>query len=76
MEESGLGFPGQPALPCEQPSQVIDLADFSHQERLFLLQIEQVIEEFDNLHVQTEIPMSQLSGVLLELDLKGIIQQN
>ena len=41
-----------------------------------LLQIENGTEELNDIHVESGISMNQLLGVILELELKGIVQQN
>ncbi len=66
----------QPLLPLFQAPKVIKLNQFSELEKTVLKNIEKGIEELNDLHVKTGISMSQLQGVMLELELKGIIQQN
>ena len=41
-----------------------------------LQQIENGTEELNDIHVESGISMNQLLGVILELELKGIVQQN
>ena len=66
----------QPLLQLFQAPKVIKLNQFSELEKAVLKIIKKGIEELNDLHVETGISMSQLQGVMLELELKGIIQQN
>ena len=49
---------------------------FSDLEQKVLQQIENGTEELNGIHVESGISMNQLLGVILELELKGIVQQN
>ena len=49
---------------------------FSDLEQKVLEQIENGTEEINDIHVESGISMNQLLGVILELELKGIVQQN
>ena len=46
------------------------------QEQKVLEQIENGTEELNDIYVESGISMNQLLGVILELELKGIVQQN
>ena len=52
------------------------MGEFSTVEQQVLLCLEEGAEEINELHVKTQIPVNQLPGNLLELELKGIIVQN
>ena len=49
---------------------------FSDLEQKVLKQIENGTEELNDIYVESGISMNQLLGVILELELKGIVQQN
>ncbi|MDP6382843.1 MAG: hypothetical protein QF385_06475 [SAR324 cluster bacterium] len=49
---------------------------FSDLEQKVLEQIENGTEELNDIYVESGISMNQLLGVILELELKGIVQQN
>ena len=72
----GFGRPGQPELPLDQPARIFKMGEFSPVEQQVLLCLEEGAEEINELHVKTQIPVNQLLGILLELELKGIIVQN
>ena len=72
----GFGRPGQPKLPLDQPERIFKMGEFSPVEQQVLLCLEEGAEEINELHVKTQIPVNQLLGILLELELKGIIVQN
>ena len=63
-------------LPLGQAQKVIQRKVFSDLEQKVLQQIENGTEELNDLHVESGISMNQLLGVILELELKGIVQQN
>ena len=52
------------------------MGEFSSVEQQVLLCFEEGAEEINELRVKTQIPVNQLLGILLELELKGIIVQN
>ena len=66
----------QPLLPLGQTQKVIQRNVFSDLEKKVLQQIESGTEELNDIHVESGISMNQLLGVILELELKGIVQQN
>ncbi len=66
----------QPLLPLGQAQKVIQRKVFSDLEQKVLQQIENGTEELNDIHVESGISMNQLLGVILELELKGIVQQN
>ena len=66
----------QPLLPLGQDPKVIQRKVFSDLEQKVLQQIENGTEELNDIHVESGITMNQLLGVILELELKGIVQQN
>ena len=66
----------QPLLPLGQAQKVIQRKVFSDLEQKVLEQIENGTEELNDIHVESGISMNQLLGVILELELKGIVQQN
>ena len=49
---------------------------FSDLEQKVLQQIENGTEELNDIHVESGISINQLLSVILELELKGIVQQN
>ncbi len=66
----------QPLLPLSQAQKVIQRKVFSDLQQKVLKQIENGTEELNDIHVESGISMNQLLGVILELELKGIVQQN
>jgi len=66
----------QPLLPLGQAQKVIQRKVFSVLEKKVLQQIENGTEELNHIHVESGISMNQLLGVILELELRGIVQQN
>ena len=66
----------QPLLPLGQAQKVMKRKVFSDLEQKVLEQIENGTEEINDIHVESGISMNQLLGVILELELKGIVQQN
>lgn len=66
----------QPLLPLGQAQKVIQRKEFSDLEQKVLKQIENGTEELNDIHVESGISMNQLLGVILELELKGVVQQN
>ena len=66
----------QPLLPLGQTQKVIQRKVFSDLEKKVLQHIENGTEELNDIHVESGISMNQLLGVILELELKGILQQN
>ena len=78
MEELRFGSvkSQQPLLPLSQAQKVIQRKVFSDLEQKVLQQIENWTEELNDIHVESGISMNQLLGVILELELKGIVQQN
>ncbi len=55
---------------------MIERKVFSDLEQKVLQQIENGTEELNDIHLESGISMNQLLGVILELELKGIVQQN
>ena len=78
MEELRFGSvkSQQPLLPLSQAQKVIQRKVFSDLEKKVLQQIENGTEELNEIHVESAKSMNQLLGVILELELKGIVQQN
>ena len=63
-------------MPLGQAQKVIQQKVFSDLEQKVLQQIENGTEELNDIHFESGISMNQLLGVILELELKGIVQQN
>ena len=66
----------QPLLPLGQAQKVIQRKVFSDLEQKVFKQIENGTKELNDINVESGISMNQLLGVILELELKGIVQQN
>ena len=65
----------QPAVEVEQPSQITPPADLTPDERTVFDAIEDPSSHIDTIVRTTQLPIGQISSVLLMLELKGVVQQ-
>lgn len=65
----------QPSIEVEQPSQVTPPPDLTPDEKTVFDAIEDPSSHIDTIVRATQLPIGQVSSVLLMLELKGIVQQ-
>ena len=65
----------QPAVEVEQPSQITPPPDLTPDERTVFDAIEDPSSHIDTIVRTTQLPIGQISSVLLMLELKGVVQQ-
>ena len=65
----------QPSVEVEQPSQITPPADLTPDERTVFDAIEDPSSHIDTIVRTTQLPIGQVSSVLLMLELKGVVQQ-
>ena len=65
----------QPPVEVEQPSQIMPPPDLTPDERTVFDAIEDPSSHIDTIVRTTQLPIGQVSSVLLMLELKGVVQQ-
>lgn len=65
----------QPSVEVEQPSQITPPADLTPDEKTVFNAIEDPSSHIDTIVRATQLPIGQVSSVLLMLELKGVVQQ-
>ncbi len=65
----------QPSIEVEQPSQVTPPPDLTPDEKTVFDAIEDPSSHIDTIARATQLPIGQVSSVLLMLELKGVVQQ-
>ena len=65
----------QPSVEVEQPSQITPPPDLTPDERTVFDAIEDPSSHIDTIVRATQLPIGQVSSVLLMLELKGVVQQ-
>ena len=65
----------QPSIEVEQPSQITPSPDLTPDEKTVFDAIEDPSSHIDTIVRATQLPIGQVSSVLLMLELKGVVQQ-